>query len=214
MNEEQKERRRAYKAKKGREYYAQMSDAERKRKSQAALDRYKSLSPDEKLHKLALERKTYAERKRSAYLAKMSPEQRESEIGRWAKLAPEQQETENAREFELHIRSENAIDDLGTDTPGRSLSEQWPYVRDKKVRDAVLRRAKGKCEFCGELGFMTPRGKQYLETHHVIFLANDGADKLTNVIALCPNDHREAHFGKSRAEIETKMILILKSINP
>lgn len=213
MNEEQKERRRAYKAKKGREYYAQMSEAERQRKNQAALDRYKSLSPEEMLHRRALERQSWAERKRKVYLAKMSPEQRKREVDRWAKLAPEEQEAENTLAFELHIRSTNAIDDLGTDTPDHSLSEEWSYARDKKVRDAVLRRAKGKCEFCGNPGFITLRGNRYLETHHVIFLAKEGADRLTNVIALCPNDHREAHFGKRSADIETEMILKLKAIN-
>jgi predicted HNH restriction endonuclease len=53
--------------------------------------------------------------------------------------------------------------------------------------------------------------RRYLETHHVIFLAHDGADKPTNVIALCPNDHREAHFGKRSAGIEAEMILKLKA---
>ena len=210
MNEEQ---RRAYKAKKGREYYARWSEAERERKNQAALDRYKSLSPEQMLRRRALERQTWAKRKRKADLAKMSPEQHDREVDRWAKLAPEQQEAENTRAFELHIRSMNAIDDLGMDSPDRTHSEQWPYARDKKVRVAVLRRAKGKCEFCGEPGFITRSGGRYLETHHVIFLANEGEDRLTNVIALCPNDHREAHFGKRCAAIETEMIRKLKVMN-
>ncbi len=212
MNEEQKERRRAYKAQKGREYYGRLSKAERQRKNKAALDRYKSLSPEQMLHRRALERQTWAKRKRKADLAKMSPEQRVREVDRWANLAPEQQEAENTLAFEQHIRNSNAIDDLGTDTPDHALSEEWTYARDKKVRDAVLRRAKGRCEHCDKPGFMTRSGKPYLETHHVIFLANDGADKLTNVIALCPNDHREAHFGKRSAEIETEMISKLKAI--
>jgi 5-methylcytosine-specific restriction endonuclease McrA len=212
MNEQQKERRRAYKAKKGREYYARLSEAERQRKNQAARDRYKSLSPEQMLHRRALERQTWAKRKRKADLARMSPEQRVREVDRWAKLAPEQQDAENALAFEQHIRNSNAIDDLGTDTPDHSFSEEWSYARDKKVRDAVLRRAEGRCEFCGKPGFMTRSGKRYLETHHVIFLANDGADNLTNVIALCPNDHREAHFGKRSAKIESEMIPKLKAI--
>jgi hypothetical protein len=29
---------------------------------------------------------------------------------------------------------------------------------------------------------------------------------MTNVIALCANDHREAHFGKRRRELEKEMI--------
>jgi predicted restriction endonuclease len=210
MDEEQ---RRAYKAKWARDRYARLSEAEKQLKSNATLDRYRSLSPEEYSHKLALERQTWAERKRKADLAKMSPELREREVDRWAKLAPEQKEAEKAREFELHIRSENAIDDLGADTPDRSLSEGWSYARDRKVRAAVLKRARGKCEFCGKPGFITLRGSRYLEAHHVIFLADDGADRLTNVIALCPNDHREAHFGKRRAGIESEMILKLKAIN-
>jgi 5-methylcytosine-specific restriction endonuclease McrA len=213
MNDEQRKRRRAYKAKWGREHYAHLSKAEKQRKSKAGLDRYKSLSPEELLRRRALERQTYAKRKRKADLAKMSPEQREREVDRWAKLAPEQQEAEDTLAYELHKRRTNAIDDLGTDTPDHSLSEEWSYSRDKKVRDAVLRRAKGKCELCGKPGFMTLNGKRYLETHHVIFLANQGADKLTNVIALCPNDHREAHFGKRREGIEKEMNLKLKAIN-
>jgi hypothetical protein len=213
MNEERKKQRRAYKTEWERKHYAGLSDAEKQLKNRATLDRYKSLSPEQKLHKLALERRTYAERKRKADLAKMSPELREREVDRWAKLTPEQQEVEDTLAFELHKRSTNAVDDLGTDTPDYSPSEEWSYARNKKVRDAVLRRANGKCEFCGKPGFMTRSGKRYLETHHVIFLANEGADKLTNVTALCPNDHREAHFGKRREAIEKEMILKLRAIN-
>jgi hypothetical protein len=110
-------------------------------------------------------------------------------------------------------KDSNAIDDLGTDKPDRSRSEVWSYARDPKVRDEVLRRAKGRCEFCSALGFIKPDGSRYLESHHIIALANDGADRITNVIALCPNDHREAHFGKTAEQIETEMILKLRIIN-
>jgi hypothetical protein len=34
---------------------------------------------------------------------------------------------------------------------------------------------------------------------------------MTNVIALCPGDHREAHFGERRAELEKAMILKIVS---
>jgi hypothetical protein len=104
----------------------------------------------------------------------------------------------------------NAVDDLGADTPDRAKSETWSYVRDSGVREAVLRRANGMCEFCGRLGFMKPDGIRYLECHHIIALANDGADRETNVIALCPHDHREAHFGVRAEELERKMVLRLR----
>ncbi|MDY0963222.1 HNH endonuclease signature motif containing protein [Massilia sp. CFBP9026] len=77
------------------------------------------------------------------------------------------------------------------------------FVRKKSVRDAVLARAQGLCELCGLPGFLTPTGSIYLETHHVIPLSEFGPDNEQNVVALCPNDHRQAHFG-----VDTKLIRI------
>jgi hypothetical protein len=99
----------------------------------------------------------------------------------------------------------DAIDDLGTDSPSCVPYAGKRYARDHKIREAVKQRAAGKCEYCGEVGFERDDGTPYLECHHILALANDGADRMTNVIAICPGDHREAHFGKQRAEIEAKM---------
>ena len=74
-----------------------------------------------------------------------------------------------------------------------------------------MKRAEGMCELCGKVGFLKADGTRYLESHHVIALAEDGEDRLTNVIALCPNDHREAHFGERSTEIERQMITKLKT---
>ncbi len=106
----------------------------------------------------------------------------------------------------------NAICDIGTDSPDRAKSVRWAYARDPRVRAAVMRRANGKCELCGELGFKQSNGKHYLESHHIITLANEGSDRMTNVIALCPNHHREAHFGERGEELEKEMILRLFTI--
>jgi hypothetical protein len=107
----------------------------------------------------------------------------------------------------------NAIDDLGTDTADRTQDAVWSYDRDPQVRGAVLQRANGRCEYCGKPGFLKPDGTRYVESHHVIALANDGADRVTNVIALCPSDHREAHFGARSAELEQEMIRKLRVLN-
>jgi hypothetical protein len=106
----------------------------------------------------------------------------------------------------------SALDDVGTNDPARVLYAGYAYLRDPDVRAAVLRRACGCCEYCGEEGFLKPDGTRYLETHQVIALASDGADKLTNVIALCPNDHRKAHFSHDRDIIEHKMQLKLQAL--
>ena len=35
----------------------------------------------------------------------------------------------------------------------------------------------------------------YLEVHHKIRLSDGGEDTIDNVVALCPNCHRKAHYG-------------------
>ncbi|CAN0604767.1 unnamed protein product, partial [Ectocarpus sp. 12 AP-2014] len=41
-------------------------------------------------------------------------------------------------------------------------------------------------------------GEPFLEVHHIIPLAESGHDAVENTMALCPNCHREAHFGNER----------------
>jgi 5-methylcytosine-specific restriction enzyme A len=106
-----------------------------------------------------------------------------------------------------HARS--AIDDHNDHPPGDSAPERKSFAstyfpRDQKVRDAVIRRAKGKFEHCQCPGFTKDNGKPYLEAHHIISLSKQGPDTLENVIALCANHHREAHFGENWLELESK----------
>lgn len=111
--------------------------------------------------------------------------------------------------------SDGALSDLpGAEHADRALTVGVRYKRDPAVRKAVMDRAGGKCEFCGVAGFDLPNGKRYLESHHIIALADDGADRLTNVIALCANDHREAHFGQNREELEKRMAARVAAMYP
>jgi len=90
--------------------------------------------------------------------------------------------------------------------PERRLTTSHSYVRDPRVREAALTRAKGLCEYCGLAGFSTTAGKVFLETHHVVPLAEGGADVLTNVAAICPNHHREAHHGAAAIQIRETLL--------
>ncbi|MGJ7912628.1 HNH endonuclease [Neobacillus sp. LXY-1] len=71
------------------------------------------------------------------------------------------------------------------------------FKRNPDVVAEVLERANGVCEFCGNNApfFRASNGTPYLEVHHVIPLALGGEDTIENAVALCPNCHREAHFG-------------------
>lgn len=86
------------------------------------------------------------------------------------------------------------------------------WERDRKVRDAALLRAGGKCELCNKPGFRMAGGGIYLETHHVVPLSENGTDHESNVAAICPNDHREAHHGERRELIRSELLAMLAKI--
>jgi hypothetical protein len=91
----------------------------------------------------------------------------------------------------------------------RDISSQ-AFVRNPEIRNSVLSRANGKCEFCSQSGFKSMNGSIYLETHHIVPLSENGADAISNVIALCPNHHREAHHGTEKAELLKKFTNIIQ----
>jgi len=105
----------------------------------------------------------------------------------------------------------DGLNDIGSDVPDTRLYDVKVFVRDGHVREAVIKWADGCCEYCTEAGFTKEDGTAYLESHHIIALAADGEDRLTNVIALCPNHHREAHFGARRDKLERDMIKIVRA---
>ncbi|TOH95879.1 hypothetical protein CGI69_24690 [Vibrio parahaemolyticus] len=73
----------------------------------------------------------------------------------------------------------------------------YQYARDPAIVAFALNRAKGVCEQCKhDAPFISSStGLPYLEVHHVIPLKDGGSDTVENVKALCPNCHREAHYG-------------------
>lgn len=79
------------------------------------------------------------------------------------------------------------------------------FLRSPAVRQKVLDRAKGSCEFCGLQGFRLDDGRLFLETHHIVPLSKEGKDSEDNVIGLCPTHHREAHWGMHRDEMRVTM---------
>lgn len=85
--------------------------------------------------------------------------------------------------------------------------ERFERERSAVVRQLVMARSQGRCEWCGQPGFTKHDGQVYLESHHVVPLHQDGDDTIDNVIALCPNDHRLAHYGEHRDTLAIEMLL-------
>lgn len=71
------------------------------------------------------------------------------------------------------------------------------YERSPDIVAEALIRANGHCERCkSPAPFKRKKDKTpYLEVHHKIRLSDGGEDTMKNVIALCPNCHRRAHYG-------------------
>lgn len=105
------------------------------------------------------------------------------------------------------------LDDQFIDAPAtQKESTSIAYERNPECRRAVLLRSNGFCEYCGTPGFIKPNGNTYLETHHIVALAEGGHDHPNNMIALCPNDHREAHYGRNKAELRELFLTLAQGL--
>ncbi|WP_226536417.1 HNH endonuclease [Fictibacillus halophilus] len=71
------------------------------------------------------------------------------------------------------------------------------FKRNADVIAEVLIRANGICEKCNKKApFNRAKdGTPYLEVHHLKRLIDGGEDGIKNTIAVCPNCHRELHYG-------------------
>ncbi|WP_240700344.1 HNH endonuclease signature motif containing protein [Vibrio sp. F13] len=127
------------------------------------------------------------------------------------KLFPTANETIKESQAEYKVTFENevneSLDDSSENRQRRLASRAnkpkvvyrlvQDYRRNPDVVAEALYRAEGFCEKCKEKAPFIKRsnGEPYLEVHHIIPLSQGGLDSLENVISLCPNCHREIHFG-------------------
>ncbi|MDV4150065.1 HNH endonuclease signature motif containing protein [Clostridium sp. AL.422] len=71
-----------------------------------------------------------------------------------------------------------------------------------RIANKIKKYIKYKCQICESLGlnpysFKKKNGEYYVETHHIIPVSDSKNSKLSvdNLICLCPNHHRELHYG-------------------
>lgn len=90
---------------------------------------------------------------------------------------------------------------LGVRKPRTKVSQRPEYYRSSEVIAFVLKASKGFCECCRKPApFKKDDGDFYLEVHHLRRLADKGSDTVSNAVAVCPNCHRELHYGHSKQE--------------
>lgn len=122
-------------------------------------------------------------------------------------------------EFEASVHRERNNPRLeppqGNKHPQKSTGVTPYYQRDPKVKAWVLNQAKGICEACrAPAPFLAADGFPYLEVHHLIPLADGGADTITNAVALCPNCHRKIHYGIDRETMTQRLRRSLNRLTP
>ncbi|WP_230283225.1 HNH endonuclease signature motif containing protein [Deinococcus sp. 23YEL01] len=104
---------------------------------------------------------------------------------------------------------------IGNPRPARREVSGWEYERDPAVVAFVLARAQGVCESCGDdAPFVSKSGRPFLEVHHVQTLALEGPDTPQNCVAICPNCHREAHYGQHSAVVQRRLGDFLAEMYP
>ncbi len=121
---------------------------------------------------------------------------------------------------------EDILDSINISTTGMGLSEMEgkyknasPEVKERVSRviergpigAKVKKENEYKCQLCEALGknpigFLKPKGQPYVEAHHVVPVSKQiiGSLSASNIMTLCPNHHRQAHYGNFRVNITDK----------
>jgi predicted HNH restriction endonuclease len=69
--------------------------------------------------------------------------------------------------------------------------------RGVAVTNALKSLLGAKCQVCNWVGFKKKNGESFIEAHHIVQLSEgkEGSLCTDNVILLCPNCHKEVHYG-------------------
>ncbi|GJL88994.1 MAG: hypothetical protein DHS20C03_27030 [Minwuia thermotolerans] len=120
--------------------------------------------------------------------------------------------TDDRQELERRTRELLSRPDLineppaGNPNPCKAIASGYAFIRDPRVVAFTQFRARGKCDLCmQDAPFKRADDTPYLETHHVLPLAEGGPDTVENCAAVCPNCHRALHSAGNRDALAEKL---------
>lgn len=121
--------------------------------------------------------------------------------------------SEKIKEKIVHKLSQEEIKDIiKYVNPNVNAKEVKTLYRERNqyIVEYTKNRSNGICDLCGkEAPFKDKNGRPYLESHHVITLAEDGPDAIYNTVAICPNCHRRIHILKDKNDLAKLQNVIL-----
>ena len=117
-----------------------------------------------------------------------------------AGIIQDRPELESESTFDLDVIDAlgKKLDNIaGNKYPTQKEVKSFQYIRSPLVVAYALKKANGICGGCGKKAPFVSKndGLPYLEVHHIKMLKDGGSDTIDNVITLCPNCHRERHYG-------------------
>lgn len=111
---------------------------------------------------------------------------------------------EEAKEIE-RLKKEGWLiaEKVGNLTPSIHYFTTKRHDRIPTVSAITKLRADFKCEIqgCNYEPFVGLYDLPYVEVHHISRLADGGEDTLKNTACLCPNHHKEIHFGENKEKL-------------
>ena len=121
------------------------------------------------------------------------------ETGDYYFSKPEAEPSELKPDITLVTLRKRAYEVAGSTTEGNSSAAKRNYYkRSQAVKRYVIARADGVCESCLEPApFLRENGTPYLEPHHTRRVSDSGPDHPRWIGAVCPNCHREIHYGEN-----------------
>lgn len=121
----------------------------------------------------------------------------------------EKQKENQTKKLTIYSLEQRAIDNFGRELSVRETKNRT-FIRNQYVAELARRYADGKCDLCGEEApFKDKKNFPYLEAHHIEWLAKDGDDNITNVVALCPNCHKKMHILDLLEDVNKLKIIII-----
>ena len=122
----------------------------------------------------------------------------------------EQEKIKEVRKYDVNEIKKRAKTAESTNVTTKEVKTTY-RERNQYIAEYTKERANGICDLCGEEApFKDKTGRPYLESHHVITLAEDGPDAIFNTVAICPNCHRKIHVLNKKEDMEKLSKVILK----
>lgn len=123
-------------------------------------------------------------------------------------LSVQELEDQRAAQSMAGIRALEAAMPSMTPTRRQAVSVR---IERGPIGDAVKKARQHRCQLCEALGldgiaFVKASGEPYAEAHHVVPVAGllPGSLGASNIMVLCPNHHRQAHYGQFEVLLDTE----------